>query len=136
LEHGVLPWRNMSGFASLALREMRQQYHDASIGNDRCFFDRGIPDIIGYLHFSGLALSSEILEAAGVHRYASVVFICPPWKEIYVNDPERPQTFQDAWELHQHITKAYEMLGYAVVEIPKNIVSIRTEFILDAVRNH
>lgn len=136
LEHGVLPWKNMNDFARLALAEMRQQYHDACNRSELCFFDRGIPDIIGYLHFSGLTLTSEISEAAASCRYAPVVFICPPWAEIYINDPERPQTFEDAWDLYHHIRNAYETLQYTVVEIPKDIVSTRSEFILDAVRTH
>lgn len=136
LEHGVLPWKNMNDFARLALQEMRQQHCEASAMNDLCFFDRGIPDIIGYLHFSELAISSEVSEAAIAHRYGPVVFICPPWEKIYVNDPERPQTFEDAWALHGHIRNAYEMLRYTVIEVPKDIVSMRTEFILDAVLNH
>jgi predicted ATPase len=136
LERGVLPWKNMKDFAILALGAMRQQYHEASVVNETCFFYRGIPDIIGYLYFSELVLSSEISEAAAAHLYAPVVFICPPWPEIYVNDPERPQTFEDARKLYRHIKNAYEMLRYTVIEVPKDIVSIRTEFILDAVHNH
>ena len=136
LAHGVFPWKNMNEFATLALEEMRQQHHEACGKNEVCFFDRGIPDIIGYLHFSQLALSFEILKAAINHRYAPVVFICPPWEEIYVNDPERPQTFEDAWNLYHHIRKAYETLQYTIIEIPKDIVSIRTKFIQDTVRNH
>lgn len=133
LEHGVLPWKNVEGFASLALREMRQQYRDATSMNNLCFFDRGIPDIIGYIHFSNLTLSAEILKMAEDHAYAPVVFICPPWPEIYVNDPERPQTLEDALGLFHSIKAAYLTLHYTIIEVPHDIVSIRAQFILDAV---
>lgn len=136
LEQSVLPWKNMNDFAGLALREMKHQYQDACSGGKLCFFDRGIPDIIGYLHFSKLTRSSEISAAAAMHRYAPVVFICPPWAEIYVNDPERPQTFDDAQGLYYHIRSAYETLQYTIIEVPKDAVSVRTEFILDAVHHH
>jgi predicted ATPase len=136
LEQGVLPWKNMNEFARLALTKMRQQYRDACGENRVCFFDRGIPDIIGYLHFSGLELSPEVSEATVVHRYAPVVFVCPPWDEIYVNDPERPQTFEDALGLYHHIRNAYETLQYRIIEVPKDVVSVRTEFILDVVHLH
>lgn len=136
LEHGMLPWKNMEGFARLALLEMKRQHREASVVSELCFFDRGIPDIIGYMYFSKLERAAEILDAAVTHPYAPVVFICPPWPEIYVNDPERPQTFEDARELHRCIKNAYEMLQYTIVEVPKDIVSMRATFILDTVRNH
>jgi predicted ATPase len=136
LEHGVLPWRNMEEFAKLALREMRQQHHAATTMDELCFFDRGIPDIIGYIHFSNLEPSPEILRIAADHVYAPVVFICPPWPEIYVNDPERPQTFEDALGLFYSIKKAYETLHYIVIKVPCDAVSVRAQFILDAVHIH
>jgi predicted ATPase len=133
LEQGVLPWKNMEGFASLALQEMRQQHEHATAMDRLCFFDRGIPDIIGYIHFSNLVLSSDFFKVAQDHVYAPVVFICPPWPEIYVNDPERPQTFQDALDLFHSIKTAYETLDYTIMEVPRDIVSVRVQFILDAV---
>lgn len=133
LEHGVLPWKNMKAFANLALDQMTQQYHNATSIDKLCFFDRGIPDILGYLQFSKQRPSSEILKIAADHIYAPVVFICPPWSEIYVNDPERPQTFEDALDLFWCIKNAYETLHYTIVEVPLDTVSARTQFILDAV---
>lgn len=134
LEQGMLPWRNMEGFANLALYEMRQQYHTATAMDKLCFFDRGIPDLMGYIHFSNAELSPEILKVAKDYVYAPVVFICPPWPEIYVNDPERPQTFKDAQDLFHSIKTAYETLHYNVIEVPRDTMSFRVQFILDTVQ--
>ena len=59
------------------------------------FFDRGIPDQIGYAELFGLD-TSMAESAAAVHRYNDVVFALPSWPEIYVTDSERTMTFESA----------------------------------------
>ena len=58
------------------------------------FFDRGIPDQIGYAELFGLE-TSMAESAAAVHRYNDVVFALPSWPEIYVTDSERTKAEAD-----------------------------------------
>ncbi|MEE9905946.1 MAG: AAA family ATPase [Chlorobium sp.] len=62
---GVLPWKNLPAFASLAFDAMIDQHEDALGSSGICFFDRGIPDIFGYLEaggYRGSRLGYELCE--------------------------------------------------------------------------
>ena len=60
-----------------------------------------------------------------------MVFFAPPWREIYVNDAERPQTFAEAQDLSAHIRRAYLDCGFRLVELVTGSVADR----LGQVRN-
>jgi predicted ATPase len=59
-----------------------------------------------------------------------MVFFAPPWREIYVNDAERPQTFGEAQDLSAHIRRAYLDCGFRLVELVENSVPSRLEQVL------
>jgi predicted ATPase len=95
------------------------------------FFDRGIPDLIGYADLFGLD-PSDATNAATIHRYNDPVFVLPSWREIYITDAERRMTFDAAKAFGEHVRRSYVDLGYAVVEVPCDTVVARARFILDA----
>jgi len=128
---GVLPWRNLPAFARLAFSEMLRQHDHADGSAGICFFDRGVPDIFGYLRHGGYEIPGDYLAAHARCRYERVVFILPPWEEIYVNDSERPQRFEESAELYHAIGNTYATLGYTLVEVPKMSVDRRCSFILE-----
>jgi predicted ATPase len=128
--NGVMPWTDLENFARLAFAEMLHQHNHAEESGKTCFFDRGIPDIFGYLRKSGLDIPPNYLEAHEACRYERMVFILPPWPEIYVNDSERPQSLEEAEVLHHAIREVYESLGYDLIEVPRITVEARCEFIL------
>ncbi|RXK88385.1 hypothetical protein EST62_03260 [Chlorobaculum sp. 24CR] len=127
---GVTPWNDLEAFARLAFAEMLLQHDHAAEAGERCFFDRAIPDIFGYLRRSGLSVPAHYLETHARCRYERTVFILPPWPEIYINDAERPQTLAEAEALHDAIRTAYESLGYELIEVPRMPVNARCEFVL------
>lgn len=128
---GVLPWHNLEGFAALALEAMKQQYSAAAGQPHAAFFDRALPDIVGYLTCAGIIPGTHLTQALRTHTYATPVFICPPWAAIYRNDPERPQTYADSVALHHHINHAYRQAGYTLIEVPQVSVPERTAFIIN-----
>jgi predicted ATPase len=72
----------------------------------------------------------------GIHlanRYNNRVFITPPWKEIYRNDRERDQTFEQSIEVYKRLEKWYGEHGYEMVVLPKDTVENRAKFILSQV---
>lgn len=93
------------------------------------FFDRGLPDVVGYMLLSGLAVSEEIWQAVIQHQYHKVVFMTPPWREIYINDSERKQSFEEAISTYDAMDEVYRSLGYRVVQIPRVGVAERVRFI-------
>jgi len=94
------------------------------------FFDRGIPDLIGYCYLTGMTVPAHLRKAAALYRYGNRVFALPPWPEIYRNDAERRQDFAEAVATHAAIIAAYRECGYEPVEVPKAPPGERADFIL------
>jgi predicted ATPase len=126
----LLPWGDLWGFAQECGTRMQAQLaHSAQRG--RCFFDRGLPDLIGYLSHGGHR-APDAWRAAS-NGYAPVVFFAPPWREIYVNDAERPQSFEEAQELSVHIRQAYLDCGFRLAELVASPVPDRLEQVLSCI---
>jgi predicted ATPase len=123
----LLPWDDLWGFAQECGTRMQAQLAD-SAQRGRCIFDRGLPDLIGYLSHGGR--SAPDAWRATSRDYAPMVFFAPPWREIYVNDTERPQSFEEAQELSAHIRQAYLDCGFRLVELVASPVPDRLEQVL------
>jgi predicted ATPase len=123
----LLPWCDMAGFAAECRRRMHEQLAIAPTDR-RSFFDRGLPDITGYLRHYGLAPDERLLAEAR-QAYAPFVFMAPPWQEIYVHDPERPQPWAEAVALHDRLEEAYREAGYTLVTLPRVPADARVKFV-------
>jgi predicted ATPase len=64
------------------------------------------------------------------YRFHPTAFILPPWEQIYCGDIERDQTFDEAVALHGAIRDWYIECGYNLVEVPRDSVEDRCEFVL------
>src|SRR5690606_35379197 len=95
------------------------------------FFDRGIPDVLAYMDHFGQAYGSTFEKFATDHRYDQV-FVTPPWEEIYGTDGQRMESFEVAGQLHWALMGTYARFGYRPMEVPRDTVTRRMEFILDA----
>jgi len=62
------------------------------------------------------------------------VFILPPWKEIYVSDNERLETFLEAEQLHENLMESYLEFGYSPILVPKTTIGARISFILNKLK--
>jgi predicted ATPase len=128
----LVPWGHLEAFANECSERMRAQIASSSRPG-RCFFDRGLPDLIGYLSHGGR--TAPVAWRAASSAYASRVFFAPPWREIFVNDAERPQSFAEAQELSVHIRRAYLDCGFQVIELVKGTVTERRQQILGHLDN-
>ncbi|WP_191061368.1 AAA family ATPase [Geminicoccus harenae] len=126
----ALPWSDRSGFALAMLARETANFHHVT-GSSRLWFDRGIPDVLGYLRLEGLPVPPEVTEAARAHRYHHQVFVCPPWPEIYAQDRERRQSLEIATRTHAEMVRTYGELGYTLIEVPRLPVAARAAFLLD-----
>ncbi|HMH21368.1 MAG TPA: AAA family ATPase [Puia sp.] len=126
---GCLPWTNLTCFAEKALVRMVASWHDAA-EQAVTFFDRGIPDINAYLTVAGLPVSANQEEALRRYPYARTVFLLTPWREIYVQDEARWQTFEEAETIGHQLANVYSKSGYEIVELPKCPVDQRVDFII------
>lgn len=125
----ALPWADRAAFATLMLAWEMRSYREALNASGPVIFDRGIPDVIGYLRLCGLPVPATALRAAEQRRYASRVFIAPPWTAIFGQDAERKQTLAEAEATYHAMVDAYSGLGYELVELPLAPVAERAKFV-------
>ncbi|CAM4378883.1 Predicted ATPase [Pedobacter westerhofensis] len=128
-----LPWLDISCFSDKVIAEMTRAWKKAP-ENEMTFFDRGIPDVIAYLRIANLPVPQSYLSGLSAHPYEKRVFILPPWEEIYVNDSERWQSFEEATAIYHIIRETYTGFGFELLELPKASEELRISFILDAVK--
>jgi predicted ATPase len=130
----ALPWENRELYTALMLERSIQSYKEHTPASAPSFSDRGLPDTLGYARLIGLADDRAILDACDRYRYASLVFLAPPWKEIYETDSERKQDFDEAERTDQRLMRVYRECGYELVELPRLAPKERADFILSQLR--
>jgi predicted ATPase len=95
------------------------------------FFDRGIPDLIGYSYLIHQPIPEEHWQISKALRYHPTIFMAPPWAAIYEHDDLRKQDFQEAQDTYQAIKKGYIECGYHILELPLSSISERVHFVLN-----
>lgn len=129
----ALPWLNVANYSNLMLQYSVQDYISLSEKIDTYFFDRGIPDVLGYTELINLPNQEVFINSVENFKYNSMVFILPPWEKIYKTDSERKQDFELAITTYYTMRKIYEKYDYKLVEIPCMSVSERVDFILNRI---
>ena len=129
----ALPWADREAYARLMLAMDSRTHAGAEALSGPVFFDRGVPDVVGYLRLCGLPIPEDLAAAAVNLRYDPLVFIAPPWSEIFTNDAERKQDFAEAARTHAVMAQVYAELGYTLVELPRISVEDRVDFVLERV---
>lgn len=125
-----VPWIYPHLYAELMLaRDMDAYIHPRS-ESDCIFYDRGIPDIIGYLTTIHKTIPSHLHWAAEQYRYHAKVFLLPPWREIYTQDKERRQPYHEAVRTCFCMEKVYRETGYELIKVPQMPVGERMQFVL------
>jgi len=108
-------------FSELLLEGRKRQFKEAL--NEEAnivFLDRGIPDVLAYMHYIGDSYPAFFDKACQDHKY-SAIFVLPPWKEIY---------YEQAVLIHEHLMETYKKYGYSITEVPKDTVENRVDFIM------
>jgi predicted ATPase len=93
-------------------------------------YDRGFPDIVGFLDLEGLSIPAELDRVCREQRYAGPIFHAPPWREIYAPDEERIQDWTQAVASDAAISSAWMRYGYDLVDLPFTSVADRVQFVL------
>jgi predicted ATPase len=130
----ALPWADRTLYARRMLERSIQSYQEHTPDLIPTFFDRGIPDTLGYARLIGLRDETFIRNACDQYRYEPIVFSAPAWKEIYETDSERKQDFAEAEQTCALLVRIYQECGYEVLEIPRASAQERAEFIVKHVR--
>lgn len=120
-------------FSELLLEGRMKQFRKAcDESHEVVFIDRGLPDVLAYMHYIGDSYPAFFDEACREHKY-SKIFILPPWKEIYQSDDARYETYEQAELLYRHLAETYANYGYELIAVPKDTVAARVEFILETI---
>lgn len=124
-----LPWQDPIRFAELMMAADLRSYEAALLMKPPVFFDRGLPDVAGYLQLCGLDVPSVLTEAIARRRYRETVFIAPHWPEIYRRDAERRQGPEEARRTSAMMARIYTLHGYRLVALPLAPVTERVAFV-------
>ncbi len=130
----ALPWKDKVAFSTAMLAQDISTYDKYLAVDAPVFFDRSIIDVLGYSCLESIGNTEAISLAAQNYRYNSYVFITPPWKEIYKQDTERRQSYEEARATYNVMKDVYEGLGYQLIILPLSSVEHRIVFVLDHVR--
>lgn len=126
----ALPWKDRESYAELMLNWELRSWHESAQSKAPFFFDRGLPDVAGYLALCNLPVPSHIERAIELFRYSQTVFIAPPWEDIFVQDTERKQSFKEAVQTFHAMVESYSRHGYNLIRLPLCGPEERAEFIL------
>jgi predicted ATPase len=126
----ALPWADRRAYAELMLERSIASFTAHTPAAKPVFADRGIPDTLCYARLIGLSDTRTMEEACRCYRYAPIVFLAPPWREIYQTDNERKQDFREAERTYRLMVEVYRTCGYRTVELPKSDPLARVQFIL------
>lgn len=116
----------------LELTIFRTIHHMISMASAQSpiFFDRSIVDQVAGFALLNMEAPAHLKRAVELFRYHRRVFVTPPWKEIFRNDTERRQSFEEAVALNAVQLKTYQQLGYELVVVPRTNVEERADFVL------
>lgn len=126
----ALPWSNVEAFIMLLASRAMAQFNGVRRQDLPVVFDRSIVDAVSHLEYLGQPVPVSLRKACSIYRYAPQVFVTPPWAEIYVDDGERNKPFETACGEYEALTATYRGLGYDLVEVPRDDVARRADFIL------
>jgi predicted ATPase len=126
----ALPWADREAYTDLMLCRSIESFQQHTPASTPLFADRGIPDTLCYARLIGLPETASIEDGCRRYRYAPLVFLAPPWKEIYETDSERKQDFAEAERTYLVMNEVYRQCGYEIVELPRVAPRDRARFIL------
>lgn len=119
-----------AAFGELMLKRGIADFRSMAETDEPVFFDRGIAELVGYWRLMGLEVPEHVRDAARQYRSNRIVFLTPPWREIYRQDNERRQDWAEAVQTFERVRDAYIEAGYTPLEIPHDTVPRRVSFVL------
>lgn len=134
LNGNILPWENPLSFCEMLIERSIAAYHEAnkleSVKDQIIFFDRSFLEGVCYYQTLNVLGANKYDQFIREFRYYPIIFMVPPWKEIFCEDDERKKTFENAIEEYERLVKQFPKAGYELVEVPKMSVQERLKFIL------
>ena len=125
-----MPWSNISRFSELVFLATKLKLDKKNVN---VFSDRSLLDNIAYLKCAQKEIPQELSLFPFHNYYHKRVFYAPSWSEIYEEDEQRLQRFEDHVFLSKHLKLAYKSAGFELIELPFTSVINRVDFVLSRV---
>ena len=106
------------GFAEAMLEAHVREFERHQGQPGPVLFDRGFPVVVGFLDVSGLPVPGSVDAACRRLRYTGPILRAPAWADIYQQDAERIQDWQQAVASDEAVTSAWRRYGYEVIDLP------------------
>ncbi|WP_084418143.1 AAA family ATPase [Henriciella litoralis] len=126
----ALPWIDPVAFVRKAVDQARNSLREMAPFDGPVFLDRSAIDAIAHLERLSLPMPVDITDQAKHCIYSAPVFMAPPWRELYVQDDERPLPFEEATKEYNWLRLAYPRRGYVLIDLPRISVEARADFML------
>ena len=121
-------------FSEKLLEGRLKQFHEGkNCAAPILFYDRGMPDVTAYMDFVNTHYPKKFSKTCLEHKYDEV-FVLPPWEEIYKQDNERYESFEQAEKIFHFLKKGYESYGYKIREVPVGTIKERVQFITNTIK--
>ena len=117
------------GFAEAMAEAHAREFERHAAHPGPVLFDRGFPDVVGFLDVSGLPVPAAVDRACRELRYAGPILSAPAWAAIYVQDAQRIQDWEQAVASDEAVTAAWRRYGYDVTDLPLTGVDQRLAFL-------
>jgi predicted ATPase len=132
LAAGLAPRPAPIEFAREILRRDIQKYETFADAADWIFFDRGVIEAVAMLDELEPLPEVELNAMLTSHSAHHLIFVLPPWPEIYTTDSERDQDFQHSVAVHASLVNWYSRCGYELHEVPRLPAVERARHVLHA----
>jgi predicted ATPase len=122
-------------FSEKLLEGRLSQFHEGiNCTETILFYDRGMPDVTAYMDFVNTKYPTIFDETCIQYKYDKI-FVLPPWEEIYEQDNERYESFEQAEKIFEFLKNGYKNYGYKINEVPVGSIKERVDFILKKLKN-
>lgn len=125
--------RDAALYAEIILARDMENHAVMEAASGPVFFDRGVPELVGYFAMMGLPVPAHFTRATEIFRYNTQVFLAPFWPGIYAHDSERKHSLAEARRSAEAAARIYPALGYRLTELPMASVEERVAFVLSAI---
>jgi predicted ATPase len=126
----ALPWVNPEAFVRRAIEIAAESLRAVKGTDGPVFFDRSAVDALAHFERLSMDTPADLKSLGEACLYHRTVFFAPPWADLYVQDEERPLSFEEAVREYNWLRIAYPARGYRLIELPKTSVEARADFVL------
>ena len=125
-----MPWGNIERFTQLVFEETKQRLQKEP---ESVFCDRSLIDNIAYLKHANKKVEKELKNFNFNKYYHKTIFFTAPWLEIYEQDQQRPQLFEEQMKLSEILIETYQKYDFKIMNLPFGSVNSRVNFILNTI---